>query len=64
MSDASGDGPRCEKCKTRLEVVQAKAPGSDHTATYAACVTCSFFGVERTPEHEAEIEARQPKGKA
>ncbi len=59
MSYATRDIPVCPKHGVALELVEAKAPGSEHTATYAACPRCEFFQVARTPEHEAEIKERQ-----
>ena len=63
MNEATRTVQRCPECGTQLEQSEAKAPASKHMATYAACPRCPFFNVERTPEHQAELDEKARGGR-
>ena len=56
--------PKCPKCNINLVVGSGCPPGSQHVAAYEACSKCSFFKVIRTPEHEAELKAKEAPANA
>jgi hypothetical protein len=49
----------CPKCHSPVVAAKGKAPASEHVARYWACTACSWFGVDRTPEHEIALQPRK-----